>query len=292
MFGPTDLTVLFEGANPRLMEQVFGTSDRNSEVLKRAGPVNWVSADDPPFLILHGERDPLVPVSQSQIFYEKLQAAGVSATLVIVKNAGHSFAPMGGPISPKGGNVMRGLKWVGLGAALVFLALAAGNSGRVGLAQSQPNVGGHPPRDPIGRFHRHAQPSARHRDHHRRQGIAFRRGARPCAPTSCPQIIGIIHRRFQIGYHPTDQSHPWHAGNAPMATQLLRARHPHRGRAEPDSRVYCRKSLEMGMGREPSEPPAGSPLRPDEQAVRRRGKRENDPVAQRPLWLAENRTLA
>ncbi len=100
MFGPTDLTVLFEGANPRLMEQVFGTSDRNSEILKRASPVNWVSSDDSPFLILHGERDPLVPVSQSQIFYEKLQAAKVPATLVIVKNAGHGFVPMGGPISP------------------------------------------------------------------------------------------------------------------------------------------------------------------------------------------------
>jgi acetyl esterase/lipase len=100
MFGPTDLTVLFEGANPRLMEQVFGTSDRNSETLQKASPVNWVSSDDPPFLILHGERDPLVPVSQSQLLYEKLRAAGVPATFVIVKNAGHGFAPLGGPISP------------------------------------------------------------------------------------------------------------------------------------------------------------------------------------------------
>ncbi len=100
MYGPTDLTVLFEGANPRLMEQVFGTSDRNSETLQKASPVNWVSSDDPPFLILHGERDPLVPVSQSQIFYEKLRAAGVPATFVIVKNAGHGFAPLGRPISP------------------------------------------------------------------------------------------------------------------------------------------------------------------------------------------------
>jgi acetyl esterase/lipase len=100
MYGPTDLTVLFERANPRLMEQVFGTSDRNSETLQKASPVNWVSSDDPPFLILHGERDPLVPVSQSQIFYEKLRAAGVPATFVIVKNAGHGFAPLGGPISP------------------------------------------------------------------------------------------------------------------------------------------------------------------------------------------------
>ncbi len=100
MFGPTDLTVLFAGANLTHMEQVFGTSDRSSEILKRASPINWVSADDPPFLILHGDRDSLVPLSQSQMLYEKLQAANVPVTLVVVENAGHGFVPSGGPIRP------------------------------------------------------------------------------------------------------------------------------------------------------------------------------------------------
>lgn len=36
MFGPTDLTVLFEGANAHLLEQVFGTSDRTSEATRLA----------------------------------------------------------------------------------------------------------------------------------------------------------------------------------------------------------------------------------------------------------------
>ncbi|MBI3952209.1 MAG: alpha/beta hydrolase [Acidobacteria bacterium] len=100
MFGPTDLTVLFNGANPRTLERVFGTTDRSSETVKRASPVTWVSSDDPPFLILHGELDDLVPPSQSQLLYDRLIAAGVPATLVLVKNAGHGFAPVGGPISP------------------------------------------------------------------------------------------------------------------------------------------------------------------------------------------------
>lgn len=100
MFGPTDLTKLFAGANPRLIETVFGTTDRNAESLKKASPVNHLSIDDPPFLILHGELDKLVPPSQSQIFYEKLKETGVPATLVIVKNAGHGFAETASPISP------------------------------------------------------------------------------------------------------------------------------------------------------------------------------------------------
>ncbi|MBI3660081.1 alpha/beta hydrolase fold domain-containing protein [Candidatus Acetothermia bacterium] len=98
MFGPTDLPALFK--NPASAQQVFRTSDKNSEILQRASPVNWVSKDDPPFLILQGEKDDVVPPSQSQGFYDKLIATGVPATLVMVKNAGHGFAPVGGSISP------------------------------------------------------------------------------------------------------------------------------------------------------------------------------------------------
>lgn len=100
MFGPTDLTNLYAGVNPQMMESVFGTVDRNGEIAKKASPVTYVSTEAPPFLILHGELDALVPLSQSQILYEKLKATGVPATLVLVKNAGHGFSPVHTPISP------------------------------------------------------------------------------------------------------------------------------------------------------------------------------------------------
>lgn len=100
MFGPSNLTVIFEGAMPPLLIKVFGTRDRNSDIVVQASPVTHVTADDPPFLILHGEKDKLVPISQSQILHEKLLAAGVSSTLVIVKNAGHGFMPAGGIPDP------------------------------------------------------------------------------------------------------------------------------------------------------------------------------------------------
>ncbi len=51
-------------------------------------------------MILHGEKDTLVPVSQSLELYERLRAVGIPVTLVIVKNAGHGFAPVGGVIRP------------------------------------------------------------------------------------------------------------------------------------------------------------------------------------------------
>jgi len=33
-----------------------------------------VSPDGPPFLILHGEKDPVVPVNQSQLLFEALKS--------------------------------------------------------------------------------------------------------------------------------------------------------------------------------------------------------------------------
>lgn len=100
LFGPTDLTVEFDGASERIITTVFGASDRGSKVLVQASPVHNVSADDPPFLIIHGELDELVPIEQGRALYEALVSAGVDVEFVPVKNASHGFTPTGGPISP------------------------------------------------------------------------------------------------------------------------------------------------------------------------------------------------
>ena len=100
MFGPTDLTTLDSAPAAPLAKTVFGATTRDDPVLARASPVTYISPDDPPFLILQGDKDTTVPPSQSQEFYDRLKAAGVNATLVMVKNAGHGFAPVGGAISP------------------------------------------------------------------------------------------------------------------------------------------------------------------------------------------------
>ena len=107
MFGPSDLTQTFDGANPRIMQEVFNVRDHSSQILKWASPVTYASSDDPLFLILHGEKDTLVPVSQSLELYDRLRAAGVPATLVIVKNAGHGFTPVGGTIRPTRAEIIK-----------------------------------------------------------------------------------------------------------------------------------------------------------------------------------------
>jgi len=51
-------------------------------------------------LILQGDRDEVVPSDQSALLYERLAAARVLATLVMVKNAGHGWVSSGGSIDP------------------------------------------------------------------------------------------------------------------------------------------------------------------------------------------------
>lgn len=98
--GPTDLAALLfdvdyvswiEELYATAAEQVLGTRDPNAEIVSKLSPVTHVTNDDPPFLIIHGDQDIVVPVSQAEILYDRLVAVQVPATLVVVENAGHDL---------------------------------------------------------------------------------------------------------------------------------------------------------------------------------------------------------
>jgi acetyl esterase/lipase len=70
-----------------------GPVDERKVEARQASPVTYVSGDDPPFLIVHGDQDKTVPIAQSEMLEDALKRAGVDATLLRVKNGGHSFGP-------------------------------------------------------------------------------------------------------------------------------------------------------------------------------------------------------
>ncbi|MBN2022603.1 MAG: alpha/beta hydrolase [Pirellulales bacterium] len=92
--GPSDLRHL-GGAAGNPVEQLLGGPAREKrEAAKSASPVVWASQGDPPFLLVHGTEDPLVPIAQAEKLHAALKAAGVDATLFEVEGAGHG---LGGP---------------------------------------------------------------------------------------------------------------------------------------------------------------------------------------------------
>ena len=62
-----------------------------SAKLAAASPVTYISPEDPPFLIIHGDKDSIVPVEQAYVLDEQLKNAGVPSELVIVRNGSHSI---------------------------------------------------------------------------------------------------------------------------------------------------------------------------------------------------------
>jgi acetyl esterase/lipase len=95
--GPSDLLAPgFPEPLRRMMEAVFPPGPQRNQMLRDASPVEYVTPDAPPFLIIHGEYDNLVPLAQARLLYQRLKSAGVPVELVIISNAGHRFQPVNG----------------------------------------------------------------------------------------------------------------------------------------------------------------------------------------------------
>ncbi len=59
------------------------------EKAKAASPITYVSKDDPPFLIIHGDKDMTVPFDQSERLTKALKASGVDVLFIKVEGGGH-----------------------------------------------------------------------------------------------------------------------------------------------------------------------------------------------------------
>ena len=93
LFGPTDLPAL-AARSPELTKAVHqllgGTPADRPDLYRAASPLDRVSAGDPPFLVLHGDRDAVVPIAQSERFVAALRAAHVPVRFEVVAGAGHA----------------------------------------------------------------------------------------------------------------------------------------------------------------------------------------------------------
>ncbi len=50
-----------------------------------------IAPGDPPLLILHDDRDGVAPLDQAETLHARLTEAGISATLVTVRNGNHKL---------------------------------------------------------------------------------------------------------------------------------------------------------------------------------------------------------
>ncbi len=92
-FPPTDLKSAVDSVrknNPEVLKENPGL-DMSDELLIGLSPINYVSPDDAPTLIVHGDQDQRVPISQGKSMYQALLKAGVQSKFVTVPGVGHGF---------------------------------------------------------------------------------------------------------------------------------------------------------------------------------------------------------
>jgi acetyl esterase/lipase len=71
---------------------VGGPLEERTELVRLANPIAHIRPDAPPFWIVHGAADGVVPVHQGIKLYDELVAAGVDAQLEVLPDADHWFA--------------------------------------------------------------------------------------------------------------------------------------------------------------------------------------------------------
>jgi acetyl esterase/lipase len=84
-FPPVDLTGI-AGPNDR-----FPALDFDPVKSQSVSPIFFVSADDPPSLMIHGDRDELVPLRNSERILEAFKGAGVATELIVIAGGKHGF---------------------------------------------------------------------------------------------------------------------------------------------------------------------------------------------------------
>ena len=90
-YGPAELQLFPGSDNEKSPEALLiGAAPlARPDLSKAASPVTYVDKSDPPFLIIHGEKDDLVSPRQSRLLSAWLNVAGVKNELIIVKDAPH-----------------------------------------------------------------------------------------------------------------------------------------------------------------------------------------------------------
>jgi acetyl esterase/lipase len=83
----------FQRLDPKTNSFVLITDEKKREEIgKEVSPITHVAKDNPPTLIVHGDKDLLVPIQQAEIMAARQKEAGATAELIVKKGGEHDAA--------------------------------------------------------------------------------------------------------------------------------------------------------------------------------------------------------
>jgi len=92
-YGPCELVRMWavEPARRPLTAWLGGEPAGREHLYAAASPLQKVHRRAPPFLIIHGTRDEVVPLEQARLLHEGLRRLKASSTLLVLEGAGHGW---------------------------------------------------------------------------------------------------------------------------------------------------------------------------------------------------------
>lgn len=95
-YGPSDFVARTktnpdktENPNGSVAKLLGGPVSKKLDTARLASPINHITADDPPLMVLHGKRDRTVAIVQSELMVDAYKAAGLDVTYRVLPDAGH-----------------------------------------------------------------------------------------------------------------------------------------------------------------------------------------------------------
>ena len=73
-------------------QDVISKGDVDEDHLEQIAPVNHVSKVNAPILLIHGERDQVVPIEQSEDMFDELEDADKNVTLIELEDGNHHLS--------------------------------------------------------------------------------------------------------------------------------------------------------------------------------------------------------
>ena len=97
LYPPTDLISIIPPENRTRRDNLVaallgGSVSEHIEIARVGSPITYVSKDAPPVLLIHGDKDTLVPIEQSKTLNAALRRAGADSSLTIYQGKGHGFS--------------------------------------------------------------------------------------------------------------------------------------------------------------------------------------------------------
>ncbi len=85
---------------PRILGAGDVTADEKLRLYREVSPVNYLTKDSPPLLMIQGDKDTTIPVKHARYMAARAKQLNASVRILIVENAGHNWRKVGAGIEP------------------------------------------------------------------------------------------------------------------------------------------------------------------------------------------------